>query len=301
VLRAAYGWLDRQPYLLLLLATLFWGGNVVAGKLVVGDVSPMATTFLRWFISCAALAAVARRPVIEEARLLAPAWLYILVMAALGFTGFNALFYAAAHHTAAVNMAIIQGSTPIFVLLGTLLFLRTPFSLAQLLGVLVTIAGVLLTASRGDLAVLLGLSFNRGDLWMLIASIMYATYTVALRRRPKTSNLVFFVGVAAAACVTSLPLLFLEMAAGQALWPSAKGWLVLLYVGLFPSLLCQIFWIRGIELIGPNRASSWYNLVPVFGALLSTALLGESFFLYHALALALVLGGIFVAERGRIA
>jgi drug/metabolite transporter (DMT)-like permease len=299
MLRAASGWLNRQPYLLLFLATLFWGGNVVAGKLVVGEVSPMATTFLRWVISCAVLALVIRRQLGSELRILFPSWLYVLLMGTFGFTVFNALFYAAAHHTAAVNIAIIQGATPILILIGSLVFLRVRSTPLQVIGVLTTLAGVALTASRGDLDVLLGLSFNRGDLWVLLASLVYAGYTIGLRWRPAVSALVFFMGAAVAACLTSLPLVAWEWATGTLDWPGPKGWLVLLYVGLFPSLFCQLWYMRGVELIGANRAAGFYNLLPVFGALLSTVILGEDFHLYHAVALALVLGGIIVAERGR--
>jgi drug/metabolite transporter (DMT)-like permease len=291
-------WVYGQPYLLLVLTTLFWGGNVVAGKLAVGEVSPMVVTFLRWLIACVALAFVARHAVAAEWRLLVPSWPYILAMAILGFTAFNALFYTAAHHTNAVNIAIIQGSTPIFVLLGTA-FLGARFRRLQIVGVLATLAGVVLTASHGDLEVLATLSFNRGDTWLLIASILYALYTLALRWRPQTSGLVFFTALAAAACLTSLPLVVVEGLMGQLQWPTPVGWLILLYVALLPSLVCQIFYIRGIELIGPGRASTFYNLVPVFGAVLSTAVLGEPFGAYHVVALALVLGGIAVAERGR--
>ncbi|GGH12754.1 membrane protein [Alsobacter metallidurans] len=292
----AFGrWFYGQPYLLLLFTTLFWGGNVVAGKLAAGEVSPMAITFLRWFISCAALAMFARRAVLSEWRVLAPRWLYIVLMAGVGFTTFNALFYEAATRTTGVNMAIIQGSTPIFVLLGALAF-GVRFGLLQMLGVLATIAGVALTASRGDVEVLKTIAFNRGDAWLLIASILYAGYTLALRWKPKTSSLVFFTAMAVAACVTSLPLLVLEGLRGDLQWPTLKGWLVLLYVALLPSLLCQIFYIRAIELIGPGRAGAFYNLVPVFGALLSTLILPEPFAAYHVAALALVLGGIALAN-----
>jgi len=291
-------WVYTQPYVLLILTTFFWGGNVVAGKLTVGEVSPMAVTFLRWLISFAALVFVTGRLVRSEWRLLAPAWPYILVMASLGFTAFNALFYAAAHHTTAVNIAIIQGSTPIFVLLGTVAF-GARLRMMQIVGVLGSIAGVILTASHGDFGVLSALAFNRGDAWLLIASILYAVYTLALRWRPPTTGLAFFMGLAAAACLTSLPLVVGEGLMGQLKWPSAWGWMILLYIALLPSLLCQVFYIRGIELIGPGRASTFYNLIPVFGALLSTVILEEPFAAYHVLALGLVLGGIALAERAR--
>lgn len=297
-LRNAGRWLYGQPYLLVVLATLFWGGNVVAGKLAVGRVSPMAVTFLRWLISFLALALVARREIAAEWRLVLPSWRYVLGMAAIGFTTFNALFYAAAYHTTAVNIAIIQGSTPIFVLLGTLA-LGARFRLLQIVGVLATLVGVVLTATRGDFGVLSTLSFNRGDTWILTASILYACFTLALRWKPKVSAIVFFGAMAAAAAVTSLPLVVVEALMGELQWPDLQGWIILLYIALLPSLLCQIFYIRGIELIGPGRVSVFYNLVPVFGAVLSTLLLGEPFTAYHVLALGMVLGGILIAERAR--
>jgi drug/metabolite transporter (DMT)-like permease len=298
-LRAVGCWIYGQPYVLLVLTTLFWGGNVVAGKLAVGEVSPMAITFLRWLIPFLALTFVARAAVAAERHTLVAAWPYILTMAGLGFTAFNALFYAAAYHTTAVNIAIIQGATPIFVLIGTA-FLGARLRLLQFVGVMTTMGGVVLTASHGDMEVLSSLAFNRGDTWLLIASIFYALYTLALRWKPPASDLVFFVALSAAACVTSLPLVVAEGLMGQLQWPSAKGCLIVLYVALFPSLLCQMFYIRGIELIGPGRASTFYNLVPVFGALLSTIILDEPFAAYHVLALVLVLGGIAVAEGGRV-
>src|SRR5215213_9351517 len=230
----AFSFEYRRP---LGLRTFFWGGNVVAGKLTVGEVSPMAVTFLRWLISFAALVFVTGRLVRSEWRLLAPAWPYILVLASLGFTAFNALFYAAAHHTTAVNIAIIQGSTPIFVLLGTVAF-GARLRMMQIVGVLGSIAGVILTASHGDFGVLSALAFNRGDAWLLIASILYAVYTLALRWRPPTTGLAFFMGLAAAACLTSLPLVVGEGLMGQLKWPSAWGWMILLYIALLPSLLC---------------------------------------------------------------
>jgi drug/metabolite transporter (DMT)-like permease len=220
-------------------------------------------------------------------------------MGALGFTAFNALMYAAAYHTTAVNMAIFQGSIPVFVLLGGLVAFRTRIGLLQALGTVLTLAGVGAIAARGDLHVLASFSFYAGDVFMLIACASYAVYTLALRDRPKVSGFVFFSVLAAAALLISIPLLGYEIAAGRAIWPDLRGWMILLYVTLLPSLLSQIFFMRGVELIGPSRAGLFVNLVPVFGAVLGVAILGEPFRWYHAAGLALVLGGIWLAEQRR--
>ena len=289
----------NRPFALLLFTTFFWGGNVVAGRLAVGEVSPMAITFLRWVLAFALLALAARRQVAGEWRMVLPHWRLIFVLAILGFTAFNALYYSAAHHTTGVNIAIIQGSTPIVILLAGFAVFRNRLTPLQFVGALVTIAGVLVTASHGDWRVIASLSFNRGDVWLLIASIMYAGYTLLLARKPACSTLVFFTALAAAAALTSIPFLAVEAWQGGLLWPGLKGWGLIAYIAVFPSLLCQIGYIRGVELIGPGRASIFYNLVPVFGALLATVLLREPFSIADLVALGLVIGGILIAERGK--
>jgi drug/metabolite transporter (DMT)-like permease len=289
----------RRPYLLLVLTTLMWGGNGVAGRLAVGEISPMALTSLRWVMVVVILGPILGREVMAEWPVLAASWPIVVAMAALGFTAFNALFYAAAHHTTAVNITIFQGAIPVLVLLGTILVFRAHVRALQWIGMAITLIGVGFVATKGDWDVLRTLSLNIGDVWMLIACLFYAGYTLALPRRPKVPGLVFFTAMATVAFLTSLPLLAYEAATGTLQWPTAKGLAVLLYVGLFPSLLSQIFFMRAVELIGPGRAGLFVNLVPVFGAVLAVLLLGEPFAAYHALGLAFVLGGIALAERGK--
>ena len=294
---ALWAGLSRRPALLLILTTLIWGSNAVAARLAVGEVSPMMLTTARWSIACIALWAVARRRVAAHRAALRPRWRYLVAMGACGFTAFNALFYTAAHHTTAVNLGLIQGVIPVLVLLGGVLFLRLRVTPLQLLGVAVTLAGVAMVAARGQWRVLAALDFNGGDVGILLASLLYAGYTLGLRSRPAVPPLVFFAAVAAVAALTSLPLLAWEVWAGRFFWPTPLGWLLLLYVGLMPSFVSQISFIRGVELIGPARASVYLNLNPVFGPALAVLLLGEPLHPYHLAALAMVLGGIWIAER----
>ena len=295
--QALWAQLGQRPALLLILTTLIWGSNAVAARLAVGQVSPMMLTTARWAIACVALWAVARGAVRAHWPALRPRWRYLVLMGGGGFTAFNALFYAAAHHTSAVNLSLIQGVIPMLVMLGSVLFLRQRVTRLQMLGVAVTLAGVAVVAARGQWAVLAALDFNVGDVWMLLASLLYAGYTLGLRSRPAVPPLVFFAAIAAVAALVSLPLLAAEVLAGQFFWPTPWGWLIVLYVGLMPSFVSQIAFIRGVELIGPARASVFLNLNPVFGPALAVLLLGEPLRPYHLLALAMVLGGIWVAER----
>jgi drug/metabolite transporter (DMT)-like permease len=284
-------------YALLTLTSLIWAGNAVAGKWAVGQVSPLALTSLRWLVACAALTPIAGRQVAREWRLLLPSWRRILLMGSCGYTAFNALFYVAGTYTTAANLALIQGAIPVIVLVISFFAYRTPVGLMQALGVLITLFGVAVAATHGDMQVLRTFAFNKGDVFMLIASLLYAGYTVALRSRPAVSGVTFFAAMAGVAFLTSLPLLAIEWASGRLIWPNGQGWAIVIFVGLGPSLVSQLFFMRGVELIGPNRAGIFVNLLPVFGALLAVALVGEPFRPDNAAALLLVLSGIFVAER----
>ncbi len=286
-----------NPYLVLSGASLFWGGNVIASRIAVGDVSPMALTTLRWTGVLLVLAVIARGAWARDWPVLRKRLGYLALMGLLGFTLFNALYYVAAHFTTAVNIGIIQGSIPAFVFAIAFAFRGTRTHARQVLGMLVTLLGVIVLATRGDLSTVAGLRFNFGDLLMLGASLCYALYTVLLPNRPAASGLAVFAGLAVAAFLTSLPLLATEIAIGAYQSPTPTGWGAVLYCAIFPSVLSQILYLRGVELIGPGRAGVFVNLVPVFASVLAVLLLGERFEAYHAASLALVFGGILWAER----
>ena len=290
VLRRFYG----KAWLLLAAASLLWAANGVAGRAIAGQMSPMAVVTLRWFAACVVLGLLLRTDLRPGIRALLPHWRLVASMGAGGYTAFNALFYVAAYRTTAVNMMLLQTCIPVFVLAGAAFSRAASVTLLQLCGM----AGVAIVAARGEPSNLLALSFNSGDLMLIFACLLYAVYTLALRRRPAVPALVFFAAMALAAFLSSLPLLLAEVLAGQTYWPSPKGWAILVFISLGPSLVAQIFYMRGVELIGPSRTGLFANLVPVFGSVLAVVLLGEAFHIYHAIALLLGLGGIWLSETG---
>ena len=224
-------------------------------------------------------------------------WWFVLLMGGLGYTAFNSLFYAAGAYTSAINLALFQGSIPVLVLVLNYALYRIAVTSGQAISVLVTLLGTTVAATHGDWHVLATLGFNRGDVLIFIACLLYAGYTIALPRRPAVSGLTFFTAMALMAFGTSLPLLAIEVASGRVIWPGIEGWAIIAFVALGPSLAAQLFFMRGVALIGPNRAGLFVNLVPIFGAGLAVLVVGEPFGRNEALALALVLGGIFCAER----
>lgn len=292
--------LFANPYVILTLTTIFWAGNTVAGRLAVGQVSPMGLTTFRWLFAYLLMLAFLPREVAQSFRMLREKPLYLAAMGFIGFTGFNAVYYAAAHHTTAVNIGIMQQSTPIFVMLGAFLLYNARITAGQVAGLVAGVIGVLFVASTGKWSVLRNLDFNRGDVMILVIGAVYAAYSLNVRRRPpEWRPFAFFAAMAFVAALTSLPLLAFEMAQGAFFWPTAKGWAVVAYVAVCPSLLAQIWYIRGIEMIGAARSGFLFNAIPVFAALMAVAILGEPFGWYHAVGLTLVIGGIAWAERHR--
>jgi drug/metabolite transporter (DMT)-like permease len=290
--------MHRTAYALLLLTTLFWGGNAVAGKLAVGHVSPMLLTATRWGLALVILCIIGWPRLAADWPTVRRHALYLMALGALGFTVFNVALYSAVIYTSAINVSIEQAGIAMFIFIGNFLLFRLRATWAQIAGFLTSLLGVTLTASHGDPARLLRLDLNFGDMLMLGAVIAYAGYTLALRFKPDIHWQSLMIALTAGAFVTSLPFAVAEFQFGAGIVPDARGWGVILYTAIFPSILAQIFYVRGVELIGANRAGLFINLVPVFGTLLSILVIGEAFYAYHAIAMALVLGGIWLAETG---
>ena len=293
VLFGLYSW----PSLLLTLSCVFWAGNTIAGRLAVGQVTPMQLTLLRWVLVIAVLWPIYGGQVRQHWSNIRARLLRVVLMAVFGFTGFNALYYVAAHYTTAINIGILQGCMPMFVLAGAFLAHGTRSTRVQVVGALITTLGVLVIATQGAPLSLLHVELNVGDGLLLIACGLYAFFTVALRDRPDMPGAAFFTLLALIAALTSIPLALYEVVAQGAAAPTFKGVLIIAYVAIFPSCLAQIFLLRSVDLIGPGRAGIFLNLVPLFSAIMAVTLLSEPFAPFHAVALVLVVGGILLAQR----
>lgn len=290
--------LADQPHLLLMLTTLFWAGNGIAGKFALGHVTPMVLTFSRWVFAIVIVCYVARKPLQDDWQTIKKHIPYLLIMGAAGFTGFNVLFYSALQYTSVINAAIEQAALPLVIFVANLVLFHIAIRWLQIVGFGLSLIGVLITISGGDWTALVHLQLNRGDALMLAAILCYAGYAVALRNKPELHWMSFFACLVTGAFIASIPAAIFETVRGDAIWPTTlQGFLVVLYAGIFPSILSQSFYIRGTEKLGANRAGMYIMLVPFFGVFLAVMLLGEAFQLHDALALLLVTGGIYMAQR----
>ena len=286
-----------NAYLLLTIAPLLWGGNAVAGKLATAEWQPFLLTSLRWGLAGLALFPFAW-PWLRRDWPAIRAHLPLLVaLGAIGMASFNLLMYLALHSTSAINVSIIQSSMPCMIMVANFVVLRQRVRSLQILGLGLSILGVLIVTTQGSM-----LAFFRGDLvlgdaLMLIACLFYAGYTFGLRWRPSMHWLSYMTVIAFSAFAMTIPFSLWEHTQSPQTLPSSSAWLLLVYVTIFPTVVSQVAWARGVDLIGSNRAGLFFNLIPVFGAGLAVLLLGETLAWYHIVGLLLVLGGITLAER----
>lgn len=296
-----FGALLNRPYLVLVLTTMFWGGNVVAGKLAVGHIDAHTLMILRWSGALLAVLPFAMAPLRRDWPVIRASWPLLLFYGAVGYATFNVFVYMAAHLTSGLNISIEQVAVNIFVMLLNFAIFRTRVRALQLFGVALTILGVAITASHGDLRRILTLDVNLGDALVLLACFSYAVYSITLRYRPASNWLSFLVVTFIGAILASF---FFQAVFGGGFSAflaeipeiTPQGWLIVLYTVLFPSVISQMLYVRGVELIGPNRASLFVNLIPLFGTIGSVLVLGERLQTQHLAAAGLIITGLVLAE-----
>ena len=282
--------------LMLCLATFGWGSNTIASRLAVGEVSPMMLIFIRWGLVVALILAIHSREMIKAWPVIRQRLKWVLLMGGFGLSMFNALFYIAAHSTTAVNLGIIQSTMPGMILLGSFFLFGARINRLQIAGLGLTFIGVTVIVTQGSIEKLILLTFNKGDLLMLLACLFYAAYAIGLKNRPKVSGMVMMGYFSIAAFLITIPLMAIESVTYGTIMPGQDGWLIIIYIAIMPSFLSQVFFMRGVDLIGPGSAGLYANLVPVFSAILATALLGEIFGIFHLSAMTLVFSGIGLFE-----
>lgn len=287
----------KSPHFFLMMAALFWGFNAIAGRSAVGEISPLLIVTSRWLGVLLILTFLCRKELLNQIKVFKLNFKWFLVMGLFGFTGFNSFYYISAHHTYAINLGIVQATMPAFIVIISMIWLKTKIGLLQIFGLLVTFLGVLIVISKANLSLLLNLQINDGDLIMIFACLFYAIYAVGLKKKPNVSNLILMTFFSYIAFLGSIPGLIFEMSSGQLLAPTSKGWFILTIIIIFPSFLAQIFFMKGVEKLGPSTSGLYANLVPIFTALLAVIILNENFYFYHLLSLLVVFAGIYIFER----
>jgi len=286
-----------NPYLLLSITALCWAGNFIVGRAIYLEVPPVALATIRWVGAFVVILPFAYKHLVRDWATIKKHWLIMITLGGFGIGTFNTLVYTGVNYTTAINGVIMNSASPVFMAILAFLLFKERISRFQTSGILLSIAGVLIVVSRGDIASLGNLSLNIGDLYILAAFFIWAFYTVMLRLRPDIHNLSLLAMSFLLAAIANMPFMLLEMWAGRSVQLSPQSIGGLIYVIIFPSLVAYLFYNRGIELIGANRGGAFLHVVPLFGALMAVFFLGERLEFFHIIGFVTIISGVIMTTR----
>jgi drug/metabolite transporter (DMT)-like permease len=288
-----------RAFALLALVMVLWAGNSIVGRAVRHDVAPLTLAFVRWAGASAILLPFAWRGLRREWPAVRAAWKPIVLLGLLGVGAFNALLYSGLQYTTATNGLLLQAAIPACVVVFDRLFFGVRSPPLQNLGVVSSILGVAAIVFAGDPAQALRLHFGFGDVLILIAVVVWSLYTVLLRLKPAISAASFLATTFLIGALAMAPFFADDLISGEriAFTPGVIG--AFAYVAVLPSIVSYFIFNSATETVGPARAGLAITLMPIFGAFLSAALLGEKLHRYHFVGMVLILLGIVLSLAGR--
>jgi drug/metabolite transporter (DMT)-like permease len=290
-------WVHDNPYLLLALATLFWSGNHIVGRAIGGEVPPIGISTVRWLLPTVALGFFAYPHIRRDWPVIRAHWGILLWLGIVGGALFTAGQYIGLQYTTALNVSVLNSLVPVLIILTGGIIFRDRVTTFQFGGILMSSVGVLVIIARGQLSNLQHLQFNWGDIIILFNMMVFAVYAVYLRKRPPMHWLSFIFVFGALSTLATLPFMIWEMAAGITFKPTWLTVFAIVYVSIFPSVLAFAAWNRGVQLIGANRSGPFVHLVPIYTAILGSALLGEHLSAFHVFGFALIITGVWIAAH----
>ncbi|SHO46386.1 DMT family transporter [Desulfopila aestuarii] len=282
-----------MSYVLLVLTTLFWSGNFVISRGMHAEIPPFSLAFWRWVAAFAILSFFAVKHLWRERELAKKHYRFICIQGLVGVAGFNTLIYLAMQTTTAINAVLVNSCIPVLIAVCSWVFYREMMTVRQCFGVLVSLSGVVLIISRGELAHLLAVSFNQGDLLVLFAALLWAIYSANLKRYPQGLHpMAYQSGIVLFGVLVLVPFYGYELVSGKAMQVSVASVGTILYVALFASVLAFIFWNRAVRTVGANKAGPFIHLMPVFSTILAVIFLGEKIQSYHLQGIVMIFIGI---------
>ncbi len=276
-----------------IIPTFFWAGNLVIAREISTQIDPYSLAFFRWSIALFCLLPFALKEFKKDIKIVRENYIYFILTSLIGITLFNTFVYMAGRTTFAINLAVIVTSSPVFVLIFSRLILKESISIKKIISLIISLSGVLLIISKGDLLNLLQLDFRIGDLVALLAAITFALYTILVRKKPEEmSEKSFLLYTILIGWIFLVPIFVIFNSFHMQILYNGSMIFKLFYVGLGASLISFFTWNKAINIIGASTSSIIYYLTPVLSSIMAVILLNEEFMLYHFFSLLLIVIGI---------
>ena len=290
---------EINAYIMLILATSFWAGNFIVGKVAtLFEIPPISLNFYRWFFAWIVLAPFTMRQVILSKSIIKKNIFSILIMSFTSISVFNSAVYYGLNYTQVLNGVLLISTIPILIIVISSIFKTEKINILQILGVLVSLSGVIIIITKMELQKLLHFQLNKGDLWILVAMLSWSIYSIIIKE--KKINLKPFVllqTLITFGVIMLTPFYLLEISSGKHIPLNIPVFLTIAYVVLFAGIGAYIFWNKAVMTIGPNRSGVFLHLMPVFSSIMANGLLGESFAKFHFVGALFIVTGIFLSSR----
>ena len=289
-------WTWNSAWTLLVLGNLFWAGNIIVGRVILGSVPPISLSFWRWTGAFAVAFFFAWPHLRKDWKVLLVHWRIMLALAATGIAFFNTAAYVGLAGTTALNVLLLQSCLPLIVTIWAFVLFKDQPSNWQLCAVVISLAGVAFVAVHGSPEALLRLRFYRADLWILASAVIYGIYIVLLRRQPDVHPLSFMQAAMGLGVCMIAPLYLRELSQGVRISDDWRNFAGIGYMAVFPSFISYLLFNRGVQLIGGARAGQSTHMIPVAGSIMAVLFLGESLHVYHLVGVVLIGAGIVLAQ-----
>ena len=293
---------NYTAYLVLVLTTLFWSGNFIAGKFASSfSIPPFSLNFYRWLIAGLILLPLTYKEILDFKSEIFKNLGSFLILGISSITIFNSIVYYSLNYTQVINGVLLISTIPVWIIVVSTILKVEKSNIYQIIGVTLSLLGVIFIITKADLNLVKNLDFNKGDLSMTIAMFSWATYSALLKKKKyKLSQISLLQVIISFGFIFLVPIYFIENKIGNPLNFSLPFFLILTYAVLFPAIASYLFWIKGISIIGANRAGVFLHLMPIFGAILAMIIFKEKFMFYHVLGAIFILSGIMLSNRKKI-
>ena len=293
---------NKIAYFILILTTIFWSGNFIVGKTAsMFQIPPFSLNFYRWFFAGLILLPFTYKEIINNKKYILDNLGFFIILGITSITIFNSIVYYSLYYTQVISGILMISTIPVWIIFISSLLNIEKTNIFQIIGVILSLTGVIFIITKADLNLIKNLDFNKGDLSMVVAMFSWAIYSALLKsRKYKISQVSLLEVVIICGLFFLIPIYFIEMNTGNQIILGKPFYLILAYVVIFPGLAAFFFWIKGISIIGANRAGIFLHLMPIFGAIMAMAIFNEKFMYYHFLGAVFIIAGITISNKKKL-
>tara|TARA_B100001758_G_C18295878_1_gene549610 strand:- start:7 stop:897 length:891 start_codon:yes stop_codon:yes gene_type:complete len=290
---------NNLAYFLLILTTIFWSGNFIVGKAAsIYEIPPFSLNFYRWFFAGLILLPFTIKELIDKKNYIFSNIGFFIILGITSITIFNSIVYYSLYYTQVISGVLMISTIPVWIIFISSILNIEKTNIFQIFGVGLSLTGVIFIITKADIDLVKNLDFNKGDLTMVIAMFSWALYSALLKKKKyEISQITLLEVVIITGLIFLIPIYLIEMSMGNLIKLEKPFYLTLMYVVLFPGLASFFFWIKGIALIGANRAGVFLHLMPIFGAIMAMIIFKEKFMFYHFLGAMFIVAGITLSNK----